>query len=285
MEPVDRRCDKRTSPDEVKKEIEGCYEIIDRLGRGAVYLGASLMGPDHPYYSQVSQLAKEIAIMLGCTTWSGAGPGLMDAVIKGALEVGKPIGGLKVVQEAGEWTSSNIHPYLTQDKYFTCRFFSARKHGLVDAAVRNKSTDRTAVIALPGRVGTLDEIFEFLALIQLERIGSEFPIPFLVMNYDGFYSKLLEFLDVIQTWFKKKEEEEDGLMWTVCNNNAEALAVLAKFYDLPLSNGTPPESEKVQGACTPDASEKAQGACIPDANGPVETGKVGAATPDAKFTL
>jgi predicted Rossmann-fold nucleotide-binding protein len=39
----------------------------------------------------------------------------------------------------------------------------------------------------PLGVGTLDEIFEVLALLQLRRIGSAEPVPFLVMNYDGCY--------------------------------------------------------------------------------------------------
>lgn len=76
---------------------------------------------------------------------------------------------------------------------FEFRFFSARKHGLVDAVVRNNSFDKTAVVALPGGIGTLDEVFEILALIQLERIGSKFPVPFLLMNYDSFIQSCLNF--------------------------------------------------------------------------------------------
>ncbi|KAK1583289.1 hypothetical protein Q3G72_022507 [Acer saccharum] len=129
----------RTSPHEVRKEIERCYELIHRLGRG-------------------------IANLLDCTTWSGAGPGLMDAVTKGALEAGKPVGGFKIGKEAGEWTASNFHPYLPSESYLTCRFFSVRKHGLVDAVVRSSSSGRTAVVALPGGIGTLDEMFEIYLL-------------------------------------------------------------------------------------------------------------------------
>lgn len=112
------------------------------------------------------------------------------------------------------------------------RFFSARKHGLVDAAVRNSDSDRTGVIALPGGIGTLDEMFEILALIQLERIGSNLPVPFLVMNYDSFYTKLLEFLDTCEDWGVVSKGEVASL-WKVCNNNSEALAYLEDFYALP----------------------------------------------------
>lgn len=112
-----------------------------------------------------------------------------------------------------------------------CRFFSARKHGLVDAAVRTHSTERTAVVALPGGIGTLDEIFEILVLIQLDRIGSVLPVPFLLMNYDSFYSKLLEFLDDCKEWGTVADGEFTSLC-KVCDNNSQALAYLAEFYHL-----------------------------------------------------
>lgn len=111
------------------------------------------------------------------------------------------------------------------------RFFSARKHGLVDAVTRNNSFDKTAVVALPGGIGTLDEVFEILTLIQLERIGSKLPVPFLLMNYDSFYSKLLEFLDVCEDWGTVSKGEVASL-WKVCNSNSEALAYLTDFYSI-----------------------------------------------------
>ncbi|XP_042000732.1 probable cytokinin riboside 5'-monophosphate phosphoribohydrolase LOGL3 isoform X2 [Salvia splendens] len=178
----------------------------------------------------------EIASLLDATTWSGAGPGLMDAVTKGALEAGKPVGGFKIGKEAGQWTATDVHPYLPLDSYLTCRFFSARKHGLVDAGVRAVSSDRTAFVALPGGIGTLDEVFEVSALIQLERIGSMLPVPFLVMNYDSFYSKLLGFIDDCEGWGTVSKGEVASL-WRVCNTNAEALAYLAEYYGLPDTEG------------------------------------------------
>lgn len=102
---------------------------------------------------------------------------------------------------------------------------------MVDAAVRAKSSDKTAVVALPGGIGTLDEAFEILALIQLERIGSVLPIPFLLMNYNNFYSKLLDFIGDLEGWGTVSDGEVVSL-WKVCNTNLEALAYLAEFYGL-----------------------------------------------------
>ncbi|KAI0503563.1 hypothetical protein KFK09_014497 [Dendrobium nobile] len=224
----------RSSPDQVKKEVQSCYELIQKLGRGAIYLGSSRVKDDHPHYLQAVELARDIARLLECTTWTGAGPGLMDAAIKGALEANKPVGGFKIAKESGEWSSSNFHPYLPSESYLTCRFFSARKHGLVDAAVRNEPSDMTVVVAFPGGIGTLDEVFEILALIQLDRIGSKLPVPFLLMNYDSFYSKLLEFFHDCEKWGAVAEGEIASL-WRVCSENREALEYLANFYSIPQS--------------------------------------------------
>ncbi|XP_006346167.1 probable cytokinin riboside 5'-monophosphate phosphoribohydrolase LOGL10 [Solanum tuberosum] len=223
--------EERTSPNEVKKEIEQCYELIHRLGRGVVYLGSSRMGSGHPHYIKTFELGNKIATLLDCTTWSGAGPGLMDAATQGALQAGKPVGGFKIGKEAGEWTATNFHPYLPSESYLTCRFFSARKHGLVDAVVRCRSSERTAVVALPGGIGTLDEVFEIMALIQLERIGSQLPVPLLLMNYDSFYTNLLEFLNDCEKWGTVSKGEVESL-WKICNNNSVALDYLAEFYGL-----------------------------------------------------
>ena len=55
------------------------------------------------------------------------------------------------------------------------------------------------------------------------------------MNYDSFYSKLLDFLDDCEEWgtFPKGEVASPQI---VCNINSEALAYLAEFNNLPLSD-------------------------------------------------
>ncbi|PKI50510.1 hypothetical protein CRG98_029115 [Punica granatum] len=56
-EPAD--FEERKSANEVRKEIERCYDLINNIGRGVVYLGSSRMGPDHLHYSQAFELARE----------------------------------------------------------------------------------------------------------------------------------------------------------------------------------------------------------------------------------
>lgn len=53
---------------QVREEIKQCYELINRLGRGVVYLGSSRMGPGHSHYVQAQELAKEASkfLLLEC---------------------------------------------------------------------------------------------------------------------------------------------------------------------------------------------------------------------------
>jgi hypothetical protein len=68
-----------------------------------------------------AEVSPQIANLLDCATWSGAGPRLMDTVTQGVLLARKPVGGIKIGKEAGEWTASNFHPYLPSENYLTCR--------------------------------------------------------------------------------------------------------------------------------------------------------------------
>jgi predicted Rossmann-fold nucleotide-binding protein len=37
-----------------------------------------------------------------------------------------------------------------------------------------------------------DELFEILTLVQLKKLGSSHPVPVVLIDYDGFYSGLLQ---------------------------------------------------------------------------------------------
>ena len=214
--------------------MRACYEVVERMGRGAVYLGSARVPEDHPHFQHAKELARDVALAHDCTTWSGLGAGMMEAVTQGGMAAGKPVAGFMILLEAGgQRQASRKHPYLPDENYLTTSFFSARKHGLVDAGVRNTPDDRTAFFALPGGVGTLDEIFEVLALLQLRRIGSAHPVPFVVMNYDGCYDGLLQFLERDMVRYGSLREGELAPHWRACRTNEEALAYLGEFYSAP----------------------------------------------------
>ena len=234
----------RPSVTTIGEELDVVYDLVERNGRGAIYLGSSRIDKEHVYFARSKSLAKAVGVLLECTTWSGIGPGLMDAVTLGGLEANGKASGILILmgeKEEREDVEGKVmrrqktrkHPYLNESQYATCSFFSARKHGLVDAGVRNGKEDtKTAFFCLPGGIGTMDEFAEILTLFQLRRIGSEEKVPFLLMNYDGVFDKLLEFITVscVEHGLVNEGEMEEHLK--VCSTNEEALEYLKRFYAL-----------------------------------------------------
>jgi predicted Rossmann-fold nucleotide-binding protein len=66
----------------------------------------------------------------------------------------------------------------------------------VDAGVRKRPSERTAYIFLPGGIGTLDEVSEVMTLVQLNKLGTNLPLPMVLVNYDGFYDDVFQWLRV-----------------------------------------------------------------------------------------
>ena len=95
---------------------------------------------------------------------TGGGPGLMEAANRGAREAGGRSVGCNVELPHEQLPNG----YL--DRSVTCRFFFVRKVLLFKYSY--------AFVALPGGLGTLDELLEALTLIQTGRIA-DFPIVLL----------------------------------------------------------------------------------------------------------
>jgi uncharacterized protein (TIGR00730 family) len=104
----------------------------------------------------------------GFTVMTGGGPGLMEAASRGARQAG------------GKCVACRIRLSLEQDKNnyidrsVAFRYFFVRKVMLV----RNSR----ALVVLPGGLGTLDELFEVLTLIQTRKI-TPLPIVFIGKDY------------------------------------------------------------------------------------------------------
>ena len=119
------------------------------------------------YYEQARELAHLI------TTWSlglkngkhflvvcsGGGPGIMEAANRGAQEAGGVSIGfnIRLPMEQGS------NPYITPELSFLFRYFFMRKLWFAQPS--------RAVIIFPGGFGTMDEMWEFLTLIQTHKMG------------------------------------------------------------------------------------------------------------------
>lgn len=142
------------------------FRALHWTGPAVTVFGSARFSEGHPYYTlgrQIGQiLAKE-----GYTVITGGGPGVMEAVNRGAKEVGgKSIGCNIVLPHEQE-------PNAFLDKVVTFYYFFVRKVMLIKYSY--------AFIILPGGLGTLDELTEAATLIQT---GKLYDFPVILMGTD-----------------------------------------------------------------------------------------------------
>lgn len=223
----DRQSVERMSVEELR-----AFELIQKQGKGVVYFGTARSKPGDTEYERARELSREVTILFKSTAWSGAGPGDMDAAMRGALEAGGKIGGIKIHFDEHQMAhEQEISDAFRAGEVVECQYFGPRKIGLVDAAMRDTEEDRTAAIFFPGGFGTMDEFFEFVTLHQTKKLGTRHPVPIILMNYNGEY-------DGIDTWLNRAMEDgrispEDRALFHECHTNEQALDMLAYFYQIP----------------------------------------------------
>ena len=98
---------------------------------------------------------------------TGGGPGMMEAANRGAFDVGAETIGLNIDLPHEQFPN----PYITPDLCFRFHYFAIRKLHLL---LRAK-----ALVVFPGGYGTLDELFETLALVQTRKIP---PVPIVLVD-------------------------------------------------------------------------------------------------------
>ena len=136
------------------------FRMLHFVGPCVTVFGSARFTERHPFYALGREVGRGLA-GLGFTVMTGGGPGLMEAANRGAREAGGPSVGcnieLPVEQEP--------NPFL--DRWVVCRYFFVRKVLLFKYSY--------AFVALPGGLGTLDELTEALTLIQTGKVRN-FPV-------------------------------------------------------------------------------------------------------------
>ena len=136
------------------------FRVLHFVGPCVTVFGSARVAEDSPFYALARQLGAGLSRQ-GFTVLTGGGPGIMEAANRGAREAGGPSVGCNIVLPKEQFQNA----YL--DKWLTCRYFFVRKVLLVKYSY--------AFVIMPGGLGTLDELFEALALIQNKKI-LDFPV-------------------------------------------------------------------------------------------------------------
>jgi len=158
--------------------VEG-FETLSELQVPLVSVfGSARFGEGHPAYEAGYRLGRALA-EAGFGVVTGGGPGVMEAVNRGAYEAGGVSVGLNI--ELPHEQKPN--PYQTHA--LSLRYFFVRKVLFVRYAV--------GFVFLPGGFGTLDELSEVLVLLQTEKVH-RFPVFRLDRGYWEGLVRWLAFL-------------------------------------------------------------------------------------------
>jgi len=152
------------------------FRVLHFAGPCVTVFGSARFSESHPYYAIAREVGRRVSLM-GFTVMTGGGPGLMEAANRGAQEGG----GLSVGCNIELPHEQDANAYL--DKWVTCHYFFVRKVLLFKYSY--------AFIALPGGLGTLDELAEALTLIQTKKISS-YPVILIGTGYWAPFITLLQ---------------------------------------------------------------------------------------------
>ena len=144
----------------IHDEIASGFAALEGLGPAVSVFGSARTARDHPSYALARRTARELG-EAGFAIITGGGPGIMEAANRGARDAGVTSVGLNI--ELPHEQDSNGYLDLSLDFHY----FFARRLMFVRYAC--------AFVVHPGGLGTLDELFEAMTLIQTEKIDT-FPV-------------------------------------------------------------------------------------------------------------
>jgi uncharacterized protein (TIGR00730 family) len=181
-------------------------------------------------YSRYYEMAREFTRMISTLDTVGAdghdfvvvtggGPGIMEAGNRGAFDAGRPSIGLNITLPTEQYPN----PYITPELCFQFRYFALRKMHFLKRA--------RALIAFPGGIGTLDEVFDALCLVQTRKIE---PIPIVLVGRE-FWTRTFD-LEFLATEGMIDREDLDLVCYA--ESAQEICDIITGWYGAP-SNGTP----------------------------------------------
>jgi uncharacterized protein (TIGR00730 family) len=185
--------------------VEG-FGALAELGPAIAVFGSARTARDDPYYAMAAQLGSSLA-REGFAVITGGGPGAMEAANQGAAQAGGVSVGLGIELPFEEGVNEHVNLGVN------FRYFFARKTMFVKYS--------QGFVVLPGGVGTLDELFEALTLVQTQKVTS-FPVILIGTDY---WAGLLDWLrDTVAASGKIAEADVD--MLTVTDDIEEAVAIM-----------------------------------------------------------
>ncbi|MBI4257262.1 TIGR00730 family Rossman fold protein [Candidatus Uhrbacteria bacterium] len=186
--------------------VEG-FQFLSESSREVTFFGSARTKKNDRWYKEGTKLGRLLAES-GFTVITGGGPGMMEAVNKGAKEGGGESIGLNIQLP----TEQRINPFVTKGRGF--HYFFTRKVMLAASA--------QAYVYFPGGFGTLDELFEIVTLIETGKMQAT---PVICVGKE-FWSGLFAWMEEIQVGKYKTITAKDFKLIQVVDSAQEALTII-----------------------------------------------------------
>ena len=202
--------------------VEG-FGALAELGPAVGVFGSARTAVEHPFYALAEEVGRKLA-EADFAVITGGGPGAMEAANKGACQAGGVSVGLGIELPF----ESGLNQWV--DKGINFRYFFARKTMFVKYA--------QGFVVLPGGLGTFDELFEALTLVQTQKVTS-FPI---VLIGTAYWQGLIDWLrGTVLAEGKISAGDLDMLVLTDDVDEAVAMMVAARSDRWPTPDPERPE--------------------------------------------
>ncbi len=192
--------------------VEG-YERMAKIGPCISIFGSARTKPDNKYYQLGVEVAQKLA-QAGYGIITGGGPGIMEAGNKGAQEGSGKSVGLNIDLPFEQ----NHNPYIDQEHNLEFDYFFVRKVIFVKYA--------QGFVILPGGLGTIDELFEALTLIQTKKINKR---PVVLIGHK-YWDGLIEWIREAMLEQEANISPEDMDLFKIVDTADEAVKYIEDFY-------------------------------------------------------
>ncbi len=198
----------------IMAEFVDGFEKLAKIGPCVSIFGSARTAESNPYY-QIAVDCGRLLTERGYGVITGGGPGIMEAGNKGAhLNGGKSVG-LNI-----ELPFEQFHnPYIEPSKLLQFDYFFIRKVMFMKYS--------QGFVVLPGGMGTMDELFEALTLIQTGKIA-RFPI---VLIGKAYWGGLIDWISEVMLGKENNIKPEDLNLFRLVDTAEEACEHIFKFYD------------------------------------------------------
>ncbi|WP_294164971.1 TIGR00730 family Rossman fold protein [uncultured Corynebacterium sp.] len=160
----------------IQGEFVAGFDALSKLPKAVTVFGSARTTPEDESYQLGVEVGRKLAEH-NYAVITGGGPGIMEAANRGAHEAGGlSVGlGIELPHEQG------LNEYV--DLGLNFRYFFARKTMFLKYS--------QAFICLPGGMGTMDEFFEVMCMVQTGKV-TNYPIVLMGTEY---WSGLLDWMD------------------------------------------------------------------------------------------